>query len=357
MKIFRAPLLSFAAALAFFVMAATHAISEGSLSLGLPPAQDVGLPGDRALQAELGRRLFLEPHLAEDGVVSCSMCHVPEHGFALNTLATASGRGGIVLRRNAPSLLNISLAKSLLRDGRVHSLEEQIWGPLLNVEEQWNPSVEDVVTRLRARPIYDKAFKSAFAGNGVSKQTISAAIAAYERSLVAAGSAFDQWYFGKNDAALSTDARAGFDVFRNSGCSHCHSIENQQARFTDDSYRNTGVEWSRVNGRLGTAKAVADEGRFAVTGREVDRFAFRVPTLRNVALTFPFMHDGSLATLREVVEFYDSGNGEDPQRDSHLRKLNLSDAQKKQLVAFLESLTSSNADMLAKRARAPFAER
>ena len=345
------------ATLLFGLGAIERALSEESPWLGLPPAQDIGLPGDRALQAELGRRLFLGPHLAEDGVVSCSMCHVPEHGFALNTLATASGRGGIVLRRNAPSLLNISLAKSLLRDGGAHSLEEQIWGPLLNVEEQWNPSVNDVVTRLRARPIYDKAFKSAFAGNGVSKLTISAALAAYERSLVAAGSPFDQWYFGKNDAALSADAREGFRIFRSSGCSHCHAIENQHASFTDDSYRNTGVEWSRVNGRLGSAKAVADAGRFAVTGREVDRFAFRVPTLRNVALTFPYMHDGSLATLRDVVDFYDGGNGGDPQRDSHLRKLNLSDAQKTQLVAFLESLTSANADVLAKRARAPFAER
>ena len=336
------------------VMISDSALSDELSRLGLPVAADAGLPGDRVLQVELGRRLFLEPHLAEDGVVSCSMCHVPEQGFALNHLATASGRGGTILRRNAPSLLNVHLAKSFLRDGRMHSLEDQIWGPLLNLEEQWNPSVEDVVSRLKARPNYDKAFRSAFAGQRVSKQLISAALAAYERSLVAAGAPFDQWYFGKNANALNDTARAGFEVFRASGCSHCHEIERDHARFTDDTYRNTGVEWARINGQLGTQKGVPDVGRFAVTAREGDRYAFRVPTLRNVALTFPYMHDGSLATLRDVVDFYDAGNGADPQRDTRLRRLNLTEPQKKQLIAFLESLTSANAEELAKQARAPF---
>ena len=339
-----------------FALPIKPAIGEWSPWLGLPPLDDAGLAGDRTLQVELGRRLFLEPHLAEDGVVSCSMCHVPEQGFTLNALPTPLGRGGIILRRNAPSLLNVGIAKSLFHDGRMHTLEEQIWGPLLNVEEQWNPSAEDVVTRLRARPEYDKAFRSAFAGQRVSKQLISAALAAYERSLLAAGSAFDQWYYGKNDAALSADARGGFDVFRDAGCSHCHAIERDNAAFSDDTYRNTGVEWARVKGQLGTTKGVPDVGRFEVTGREVDRYAFRVPTIRNVALTFPYMHDGSLATLRDVVDFYDGGNGDDPKRDSRLRKLNLSAQQKRQLIAFLESLTSANAETLAKQARAPFTQ-
>jgi cytochrome c peroxidase len=342
------------AALVVSAVPARLAIGEWSPWLGLPPVSDVAEPGDLTKQVELGRRLFLEPHLAEDGVISCSTCHIPEHGFTLNTLPTSSGRGGIIQRRNAPSLLNVSLAKSLFRDGRMHSLEEQIWGPLLNVEEQWNPTIEDVVARLKARPEYDKAFRSAFSGQRVSKQLIGASLAAYERSLVAAGSPFDQWYYGKNEAALTPDARAGFEIFRAGGCSHCHSVESDHATFTDDSYRNTGVEWARVNGKIGVEKGVPDVGRFEVTGREVDRHAFRVPTLRNVALTFPYMHDGSLASLREVVDFYDGGNGDDPQRDSHLRKLNLSKQQKQQLIAFLESLTSANAEALAKQARTPF---
>jgi cytochrome c peroxidase len=343
--------------LLFTLSPVNWAVSGWSPWLGLPALTDTALPGDRILQIELGRRLFLEPHLAEDGVVSCSMCHVPEHGFALNTLATATGRGGIILRRNAPSLLNASLAKSLFRDGRMHSLEDQIWGPLLNIEEQWNPSVDDVVSRLKARAAYNKAFRSAFAGQGISKQLISAALAAYERSLVAAGSPFDQWYFGKDSSAASAAALAGFELFRTSGCIHCHSIAPNHASFSDDSYRNTGIEWARINGRLGAVKGVADLGRFEVTGRNIDRYAFRVPTLRNVALTFPYMHDGSLATLREVVDFYDSGNGDDPQRDTRLRRLNLTEDEKNQLVAFLESLTSANAEALAVQARAPFVTR
>ena len=342
------------ACLLIFATPIKHAIGEFSPWLGLPPLEDIGLPGNRWLQVELGRRLFLEPHLAEDGVVSCSMCHVPEQGFALNTLPTASGRGGVILRRNAPSLLNVGLAKSLFRDGRAHSLEDQIWGPLLNVEEQWNPSVEDVVSRLRARPEYEKAFRSAFAGQRVSKQLISAALAAYQRSLVAAGSPFDQWYYGKKTDALNAEARAGYDVFRSAGCSHCHVIDPDYARFTDDTYRNTGVEWARINGQLGIVKDVPDTGRFVVSGREGDRYAFRVPTLRNVALTAPYMHDGSLATLRDVVDFYDGGNGGDPQRDPRLRRLNLADVQKKQLIYFLESLSSDNVQSLAKQARAGF---
>ncbi len=338
-----------------FAMPIKHAIGEFSPWLGLLPLEDTGLAGNRSLQVDLGRRLFLEPHLAEDGVVSCSMCHVPEQGFALNTLPTASGRGGVILRRNTPSLLNVGLAKSLFRDGRTLSLEEQIWGPLLNVEEQWNPSVEDVVSRLRARPEYDKAFRSAFAGQRVSKQLISAALAAYQRSLVAAGSPFDQWYYGKNPDALNAEARAGYEVFRSTGCSHCHVIEPDFASFTDDTYRNTGVEWARINGQLGIVKDVPDTGRFVVSGREGDRYAFRVPTLRNVALTAPYMHDGSLATLRDVVDFYDGGNGGDPQRDPRVHRLNLTDAQKKQLIAFLESLTGANVQSLIAQARAGFA--
>ncbi len=348
--------ISFAliAVLFFALLPATHAVGDGLPRLGLSTEEDLGLPGSRALQVELGRQLFLEPHLAEDGVVSCSMCHVPEQGFTVNNIPTASGRGGIILRRNAPSLLNISFAKSLFRDGRMHALEDQIWGPLLNPEEQWNPSVEDVVSRLKARPNYDKAFKAAFAGRRVSKELIGAALAAYERSLVAAGSPFDQWYFAKDENAISAEARAGFEVFKSSGCSHCHEIERDHAHFTDDSYRNTGIEWARVNGQLGSAKTTPDLGRFEVTGREVDRYAFRVPTLRNVALTFPYMHDGSLASLRDVIDFYDGGNGDDPKRDSRLRKLNLSELQKRRLLAFLESLSSANAETLATQARAPF---
>ena len=331
--------------------------SDASPWLGLPAMADAGLPGDRSLQIELGRQLFQDPILAADRVTTCATCHVPEHGFTVNNIPTATGRGGIILPRNAPSLLNVGLAKSFFRDGRILSLEEQVWGPLLNPDEQANSSIEQVMARLEASAAYDRAFKSAFAGQRIAKDLIGAALAAYERSLVAGGSPFDRWYFGNDNAALTPDARAGFGVFQASGCGQCHSIERGFASFSDDSYRNTGIEWARINGQLGPLKAISDLGRYAVTGREADRYSFRVPTLRNVALTFPYMHDGSLTTLREVIDFYDSGSGNDSKRDTNLRRLNLSEQQKLELIAFLESLSSGNAEVLVKKAREPFANR
>ena len=334
-----------------------NATGDVSPSLGLPQAIDVSLPGERNLQTELGRQLFHDPLLSNDGTMSCAVCHVAGQAFTVNDIATATGRGGILLPRNAPSLLNVSLAKSLLREGRARSLEEQIWGPLLSPDELANSSAEQVVARLQGRPEYDRAFKNAFAGREITRELIGAALAAYERSLVAAGSPFDQWYLGNDQSAMSAEAKAGFEVFRSSGCNRCHSVERNDATFSDDSYRNTGVEWARINGQLGQTKVVPDLGRITVTAREEHRYAFRVPTLRNVALTFPYMHDGSFSTLRDVIDFYDGGSGNDPARDKILHRLNLSELQKTQLIAFLESLTSDYAAVLAKRASAPLVNR
>ena len=169
-----------------------------------------------------------------------------------------------------------------------------------------------------------------------------------------------QW-FGLTAAAYQQygqiAAKAGFEVFRSSGCNRCHSVERNDATFSDDTYRNTGVEWARINGQLGQTKVVPDLGRITVTAREEHRYAFRVPTLRNVALTFPYMHDGSFSTLRDVIDFYDGGSGNDPARDKILHRLNLSELQKTQLIAFLESLTSDYAAVLAKKASAPLVNR
>ncbi len=328
-----------------------NAMSEWSPLLGLPTPAAVPVPGDAALQVALGRRLFMEPQLAEDGVVACANCHIPEHGFTVNGIPTASGRGGRILRRNAPTVLNAAIPTTQFVDGRIATLEEQIWGPLLSVEEAWNPSAEAVVSRLRGRADYDAEFRAAFAGQRPSRDLIGAAIAAYERSLAAAGSSFDRWYFGRDPDALSAEARAGFAVFRDSGCARCHTISGEHATFTDNTFHNTGVEWARLNGSLGIRKVIADLGRYEVTGAERDRRSFRVPSLRNVALTHPYMHDGSLATLRDVVDWYDGGGSNDPVQDPGLTPLHLSESQKRQLLSFLNSLTSDNAEVLAREAR------
>lgn len=333
------------------LLASSNAVSEWSPRLGLPVQGASTVPGDPALQIALGRRLFMEPQLAEDGVVACANCHIPEHAFTVNVIPTASGRGGRMLRRNAPTVLNATIPTTQFVDGRVATLEEQIWGPLLSVEEAWNPSAEAVVARLRGRADYDAQFRAAFAGQRPSRELIGAAIAAYERSLAAAGSRFDRWYFGHDPDALSADARAGFTVFRARGCDRCHTVSVGHATFTDNTFRNTGIEWARLNGSLGARKVTADLGRFEVTGADGDRRSFRVPSLRNVALTHPYMHDGSLATLGDVIDWYDAGGSDDPGQDSRIAPLHLTSTQKRQLQAFLESLTSDNAEVLAREAR------
>jgi cytochrome c peroxidase len=318
---------------------------------GLPPIPISSEAGDPALQVALGRRLFMDPQISEDGTMACATCHIPEHGFALNGAPTAFGRGGRVLRRNSPTVLNAALATSQFLDGRMATLEDQIWGPLLSIEEAWNPTVQDVVGRLEGRADYRREFRAAFAGRKVSARLVGAAIAAYERSLASGLSRFDRWRYGGDAAALTPTERAGFDVFQRSGCPACHTVGADFAPFTDNSFRNTGIEWARIRGALGTPKSVPDAGRFEVTGREGDRHAFRVPSLRNVGLTAPYMHDGSLATLAQVVDWYDAGGGADPGRDPALRPLGLDATDKASLVAFLEALTSQDVERLIAEAR------
>jgi len=333
-------------------MPATLTAADANPRLGLPPIVDTNEPGDAARQIALGRKLFMDPQISEDGTMACGTCHIPEHGFALNGPAVAFGRGGRALRRNSPTILNAALATSQFVDGRMKTLEEQVWGPLLAVEEAWNPTVQDVVGRLEGRADYREAFRSAFDGRRVSQRLIGAALAAYERSITVGASRFDLWHYAGDRTALEADERAGFEVFRSSGCAACHTIGDAFASFTDNTFRNTGIEWARTQGQLGTRKATPDPGRFEVTGREADRHAFRVPSLRNVALTAPYMHDGSLATLEEVVDWYDGGGGEDPGRDRTLKPLGLDAAAKRQLVTFLRALTSGEVGRLSSEARA-----
>lgn len=327
------------------------AFAQDAARLGLPATAPTATDEQTLARIELGRRLFFEPQLAEDGVMACATCHIPEHAFTVNAGTVAFGRGGQALRRNSPTLLNTDLATSFFHDGRAGTLEEQVWFPLLSQSEMWNPSAESVVGRLRYRREYADMFRRAFGDEGVSRKTIAAAIAAYERTLVAGGSRFDRWFYGKEEAALTTEEQAGFTVFNWSGCNACHVVDAASATFSDNRFRNTGIEWARARGELGSKKTEPDLGRFEITGRQEDRHAFRTPSLRNVALTAPYMHDGSLPTLRDVVEWYDRGGSADPGKDPLVRPLRLSEAQKRQLEAFLKSLTSDNAAVLAREAR------
>ena len=330
--------------------------------LGLPPAKpprplsQVGI--------DLGRRLFFDRRLSFNQTLSCGMCHIPEQGFAQRELAVPIGMEGRPGRRNAPSLYNVAHRPALFHDGREESLEQQIFAPLLAANELGNPSIGSVLQRLRRIPGYAAAFQSAY-GQGINLNTLSWALADYQRTLVSADSPFDRWRFGGDADAVTAAAKRGFILFNDSGCAACHLVATDHAHFTDDRFHDVGMlrggiqpitrlqvapgRSIDVDAGMASAKPI-DLGRFDATGRIEDRWKFRTPTLRNVALTAPYMHDGSLPTLRAVVDFFDRG-GDRPDADGRIQPLGLTESQKADLIAFLRSLTGSNVDALAADAR------
>jgi cytochrome c peroxidase len=349
---------------------------HSATALGLPP---LPVPTDVVLdpkRIELGRKLFFDRRLSFNGTMSCAMCHVPEQGFTSHASKTALGIEGKSLKRNAPSLLNVAWqAQQLFHDGRETKLSSQAWLPLLNAEEMANPSVGHVLQRLRALPDYANLFERAFVGAGPTKASVGAAIAAFEASLVAADSRFDRWRFGGQRDALSAEEQQGFLIFSGKGqCTRCHLVGERHALFADAQFHVTGVGFKsaavpRANSFVvplapGVQTVMtdadlsafanpnaADLGRFDITLAPADRYAFRTPSLRNVAQTAPYMHDGSLATLGDVVDFYDRGAGAAPNKSALLTALGLAASEKRALVAFLRSLDGSNLSALATDSR------
>lgn len=357
-----------ALALVLSILCAPHAAAQTHL-LGLPDPPRAADDPPSAAKIDLGRKLFFDRRLSVNGTMSCGMCHVPAQGFAANELRTPLGVEGRSVRRNAPTILNAVFYERLFHDGREASLEEQVWAPLLAENEMANPSAEAVVGRVAALPGYAGLFESAFAGAAAGKATIGRALAAYQRSLVSGGSRFDRWWFGGEREALSAEEREGFAIFLfRGGCAQCHSVGERHALFTDQRYHNTGTGKARAEaGRRpvrvelipGVVAWVApatiatvgepdapDLGRMEVTGDPRDRWKYRTPGLRNVAQTAPYMHDGSLATIEDVVEFYDRGGGDDPDKAEWLFPLNLGPADKRALAAFLRTLDGANLEEL-----------
>ena len=345
----------------------------GNPPLGLPPAR----PPRALTQAsiDLGRRLFFDRRLSFNQTLSCGMCHIPEQGFTQQELATPLGMEGRSLRRNAPALYNVAHRPALFHDGREESLEQQTFAPLLAADELGNPSIGSVLQRLRRIPHYVAAFQASY-GEGININTLSWALADYQRTLVSADSPFDRWHFGGDADAVSPAVKRGFAVFNSSGCAVCHLVSEDHAHFTDDLFHDVGVPRGGIQpiAKLQVAPGLmidvdgdaqadiaptkpVDLGRFDATGRIEDRWKFRTPTLRNVALTAPYMHDGSLPTLDAVVDFFDRG-GDHREADERIQPLGLSERQKADLVALLRSLTGSNVDQLAADARsAPIGDR
>ncbi len=303
------------------------------------------------------------------------MCHVPEQGFTQNEVATPVGFAGQSVRRNAPALYNVAYRDALFHDGRERALELQIWSPLLATNEMANPSIGALLDRIAALPDYVRAFDAAF-GAAPDIVNVGQALAAYQRGLLSADSPFDRWYFGHDESALTTQARRGFALFRDHGCVACHTIADDHAQFTDGLYHDTGIGYDaamhpRSVSRLRVAPGVVvdlasasvapvanDLGRYEVTLRPEDRWRYRTPSLRNVAVSAPYMHDGSLATLGDVVAHYVRGGVPHDGLDPLIQPIPITSKEQADLIAFLVSLTGSNVEALAADARtAPIGDR
>lgn len=337
--------------------------------LGLP---GVPAPNDNPVTEEkikLGKKLFYDRRLSINNTFSCAMCHIPEQGFSSNEMATAVGIEGRTVRRNSPTLYNVGYYQYLFHDGRENTLEQQVWSPLLAHNEMANPSIGYVIDKIKGLPEYQGLFESVFK-RPASMETIGQAIASYERTLNSADSSFDRWYFKQQKNALTPPAQQGYQLFVGKAqCSQCHILSSSHALFTDNQFHNTGIGYQNAMGTTASTRkvqlapgifvevdnnvintvsdnSISDLGRYEVTQNPDDRWKYKTPSLRNINLTAPYMHDGSLATLEQVIRFYNQGGIHNETLDKLIKPLNLSDQEINQLIAFLNALTGSNTQQL-----------
>jgi len=304
-----------------------------AVPLGLPP---VPVPADNPPTVEtiaLGRVLYYDPILSADNSISCASCHMPAVGFS-DPRPLSVGVGGKLGVRNSPPVANAAYHTTQFWDGRAPSLENQVEGPVENPVEMAH-TLKGVEKRLNADPAYQEEFAKAFGPGRITFDMVEKAIASFERTVLMANSPFDRWYYGHDEKAISASAKRGFEVFRRvdkGNCAACHTFNESDATFTDNQFHNIGVG---VKDEVPT-----DLGRYTVTKIEADRGAFKTPSLRNIALTAPYMHDASLKTLKDVVDFYVGGGNSNPNRDPKIKSLDfLTGQERADLVAFLESLT------------------
>jgi cytochrome c peroxidase len=304
-----------------------------NVPLGLPP---VPIPADNpptANSIELGRRLFYDTSLSRDNSLSCASCHDPKHGFsdARELSLGVSGKKG---RRNALTLVNVAYATQLFWDGRASSLETQVGVPMADALEM-NQTHEASVAKLKANSSYKPLFRDAFGTDDITMSRVDNAIASFERTILCGNSAFDQYeYEGRKDALSAAQIR-GLAVFKDplkGNCAACHTIGPKYALFTDNQFHNTGEG-------VGDNEDMGDLGRYDVTKLNIDRGAFKTPTLRDVALTGPYMHDGKLKTLKDVVDFYAGKGNSNPNLDQRMTRIELSGQDRSDLVEFMKSLT------------------
>ena len=277
---------------------------------------------------ELGKMLFYDPRLSRNGNMSCATCHDPKNGWS-DGLPTAKGHNGKTLGRATPTIVNVGFNKILMWDGRAKSLEDQALGPIYNPDEMANDR-DRLLKTLRSIPGYVTKFKEAFWGLGVSEARIAKSIAMFQRRVVGNRSPFDRWIAGDAKAMTKQQVR-GFEIFNNpmkGNCSTCHRPPN----FTDNGFHNIGLKSFGLKN--------PDVGRYKMKNAAMARGAFKTPPLRNVAQTAPYFHDGSARSLDEVIKHYLSGGIVKSNLSPNMRQLSLTESERKDLLAFLNALTS-----------------
>jgi cytochrome c peroxidase len=337
--------------------------------LGLPP---VPIPADNPQTPEkiaLGDKLFFDKRFSTTKEVNCATCHKKEQAFTDN-LAVSEGINQLTGTRNAPTVINAAYMTTQFLDGREPSLEAQSAQPFVNPVEMGLENHDPILKIVRSDPEYIDLFKKAFGKTGehVTMKEVKQAIAAFERTIIAGDSPFDRYQYGGDETAMSESAIRGLEVFIGQGrCISCHVIEQTQALFTNNRFHNIGVAFLKLEEKedevirafleskqkgasvdieVLTNENTSELGRFAISDELQDMGGFKTPTLRNIDKTGPYMHDGSLQTLDDVVTFYNNGgrlvetDPLSPYLDGGIRPLKLTDQQKADLVEFMKALTS-----------------
>jgi cytochrome c peroxidase len=280
-------------------------------------------------RVRLGRWLFYDRRLSGDGSVACATCHRPENAFSEPTPVSSGIRGQKGVRK-APSFINqaMTLYPHFFWDGRAGSLEDQALGPIANPVEMGSTH-DSMIQTLSTISAYRPYFKQAFGDEQITTQRVATAIADYERTRMSGNSPWDRWRRNRDQGAVSDQVKQGHELFYGKAqCNQCHLGNN----FTDSRFHNIGVGWDA------RARKFKDEGRFVVTKDPMDHGAFKTPTLRDVTRHAPYMHDGSVATLKEAVELYNRGGDKNPYLDPKIQPLHLSPAEVDALVAFMHAL-------------------
>ncbi len=304
----------------------TDCKSSGS---SVSPYPNISFPSDNPSSEEkiaLGRKLFFDKRLSKNEEISCSSCHLPEYAFT-DRLTVAEGVEGRKTDRNSPSLLNAGYLPTVMFDAHLETLEKQVIVPIQEHTEM-DMNMKELLTKLRAIPEYQEAAKSIF-GRDFDAWVLTRSISSFERSLSSLNSKFDRYYYQNDKDAMSSSEIRGWKIFSEKlYCTECHSAP----MFTTYEALNNGL-YSDYG---------EDKGRFRIHSDSSDIGKFKVPSLRNIALTYPYMHDGSMADLDQVIEHYSKGGSPHVNKDSRIIPFSLSQEEKSDLFHFFEALTDTS---------------